>query len=60
VKTDSVLNISYDHAKKKIDSSFSLYPYAEIRGGADKSLARTTSQGRRTESWKTAGFRLNQ
>jgi hypothetical protein len=31
-----------------------------IRGGADKSLAQPTSQCRRKESWKTAGFRLNQ
>jgi hypothetical protein len=31
-----------------------------LRGGADKSLARLISRCRRTESWKTAGFRLNQ
>jgi hypothetical protein len=31
-----------------------------MRRGAVKSLARLTSQYRRTESWKTAGFRLNQ
>jgi hypothetical protein len=31
-----------------------------LRGGADKSLARPTSRYRRTESWKTGGFRLNQ
>jgi hypothetical protein len=31
-----------------------------VRRGANKSLARPTSRCRRTESWKTAGFRLNQ
>jgi hypothetical protein len=31
-----------------------------LRGDADKSLARLTSPCRRTESWKTAGFLLNQ
>jgi hypothetical protein len=31
-----------------------------LRGGAVKSLARPTSRCRRTESWKTAGFRLDQ
>jgi hypothetical protein len=28
-----------------------------MRGGADKSLTRPTFRCRRTESWKTAGFR---
>jgi hypothetical protein len=36
------------------------FPTPINRRGADKSLARTTSRSRRTESWKTAGFRLNQ
>jgi hypothetical protein len=31
----------------------------DVRRGADKSLARPTSRCRRTESRKTAGFRLN-
>jgi hypothetical protein len=55
------------HTKKHVIKAEHVLPKAwsfkkivSLRGGTGKSLARPTSRCRRTESWKTAGFRINQ